>query len=144
VRDALRVLLVDDEPDTVATLKEILQDEGYGVATAGGVPAALRTLREERPDAVIADISMPELSGYELGREVRRIFGKQAPMLIAISGVWKGQTDRMLAELAGFQFFLEKPCEPRVVISLLAPLKEHQPEPPVSFTEVTAPETGDL
>ncbi len=139
MRDSLRLLVVDDELDTVATLKEVLHDEGHSVATAHSVPAALRVLGEERPDAVIADINMPGASGYELGREVRRIYGDQGPMLIAISGVWKGQTDRMLAEPAGFQFFLEKPCEPRVLLSLLAPLKRREPPPAVSLTEITLP-----
>ena len=146
-RQSLRLLVVDDEPDTVATLKAILEDEGHSVATAGSVLAALRHLREERPDAIVADINMPDLSGYELGREARRIYGALAPMLIAISGVWKGQTDRMLAQLAGFQFFLEKPCEPKVLLSLLSPLKRQEARPSVSLTEITAPiepEPGDL
>jgi CheY-like chemotaxis protein len=135
-RQSLRVLLVDDEPDTVATLKAVLEDEGHSIVTAPAVPQALQILREERPDAVIADIHMPGLSGYELGRQVQRIYGSEGPMLIAISGIWKGQTDRMLAQLAGFDFFLEKPCDPRVVISLLAPIKRQAPKPSV-FDEPT-------
>jgi CheY-like chemotaxis protein len=135
-RQSLRLLVVDDEPDTVATLKAVLEDEGHSVVTASAVPPALKILREERPDAVIADIHMPGLSGYELGRQVQRIYGAEGPMLIAISGIWKGQTDRMLAQLAGFEFFLEKPCDPRVVISLLAPIKRQPPKPWV-FDEPT-------
>jgi DNA-binding response OmpR family regulator len=139
MRESLFVLVVDDEPDTVATLTEILRDEGHRIVGAHSVPAALRHIAEERPDAVIADIHLPGVSGYELARELRRIYSDQVPMLIAVSGIWKGQTDRMLAELSGFQFFLEKPCDPRVVVSLLAPLKRREAPPVVSLTEVTAP-----
>lgn len=143
MRESLRLLVVDDEPDTVLTLSAVLKDEGHSVASAGSVPAALRLLAEERFDAIIADIHLPGVSGYELAREVHRIYGDQRPMLMAISGIWKGQTDRMLSELSGFQFFLEKPCDPQVVLSLLAPLKRREAMPAVSFTEPTL-EPGDL
>ena len=136
MRESLRLLVVDDEPDTVATLKAVLEDEGHSIATAGSTPAALRLLETEPFDAVIADIHLPGVSGYELAREVRRIFGDQAPMMIAISGIWKGQTDRMLSSLSGFEFFLEKPCDPRVVVGLLAPLKRRAAVP-VLFNEKT-------
>ena len=137
MRESLRLLVVDDEPDTVATLTAVLEEEGHTVVTAYTVPAALRRIAEELPDAVVADIHMPGLSGYELAREVRRMYGDQSPMLIAISGIWKGQTDRMLSTLSGFDFFLEKPCDPRVVVSLLAPLKRRQPPAAVSLVEKT-------
>jgi hypothetical protein len=45
------------------------------------------------------------------------------PMMIAISGKWVGQTDRMLADLAGFKHFLRKPCDPRTLLELLEPLR---------------------
>lgn len=137
MRESLFILVVDDEPDTVATLSEILRDEGHRIVGAHSVPAALRHIAQERPDAIIADIHMPGLSGYVLAREVRRIFGEQPPMLIAISGVWKGQTDRMLSSLSGFEFFLEKPCDPRVVLGLLAPLKRREAPAAVSLVEKT-------
>jgi CheY-like chemotaxis protein len=139
VRESLRLLVVDDEPDTVATLSAVLQDEGHSVAGAASVPAALRLIAQEKPDAIIADINMPGVSGYELAREVHRIFGHEAPMMIAISGVWKGQTDRMLSNLSGYRFFLEKPCDPKVVLSLLSPLKRQEAKPSVSLTEDTVP-----
>ena len=58
------------------------------------VAAAMRG----RPDAFIFD--MPGLSGYSVARAIREIYGDATPLLIAISGRWVGQTDKMLAELA--------------------------------------------
>jgi CheY-like chemotaxis protein len=133
----LRLVIADDEPDTVLTLSAILSDEGHSVVAAHNGPAAIMELRRGAVDALIVDINMPGISGYEVAREARRIYGDLAPMLIAISGRWTGQTDRMLSELAGFHHFLEKPCDPKVVLSLLAPLKRRPPRPPVSLLDDT-------
>jgi len=134
---SLRLVIVDDEPDTVLTLSAILADEGHSVVAAHNGQAAIMEIRRVAPDALIVDISMPGISGYEVAREARRIFGDLAPMLIAISGKWTGQTDRMLSKLAGFHHFLEKPCDPKVLLSLLAPLKRRPPRPPVSLLDDT-------
>jgi DNA-binding response OmpR family regulator len=134
---SLRIIVADDERDTVATLSAILADEGHIVVEAFSAVQALREIAERPADVVIVDISMPGVSGYEVAREVRRIYGGLEPLLIAISGKWTGQTDRMLSKLAGFNYFLEKPCEPKVLISLLAPLKRQAPRPSVSLVDDT-------
>ena len=123
----LRVLVADDERDTVMTLSAILCDEGHFVAGAYSGSAVISAVKKERPDALIIDIDMPGLSGYSVAREVREIFGDASPLLVAISGRWAGQTDRMLAELAGFSHFLEKPCDPQALLRLLEPLRALPP-----------------
>jgi len=135
----LRIVVADDERDTVMTLSAILADEGHIVVETFSAPQALRELRQQAPDALIVDISMPGVSGYDVAREVRKIFGNLSPMLIAISGKWTGQTDIMLSKLAGFHYFLEKPCDPKVLLSLLAPLKRQPERSPVSLMEDTVP-----
>src|SRR5258708_39954302 len=97
---SLRLVIVDDEPDTVLTLSAILVDEGHSVVAAHNGQAAIMEIRKGVPDALIVDISMPGISGYEGAREARRIFGDLAPMLIAMSGKWTCQTDRMVWKLA--------------------------------------------
>lgn len=134
---SLRIIIADDERDTVATLGAILADEGHIVVETFSAAQALRAIREQPADVLIVDISMPGASGYDVAREVRRIYGHLAPLLISISGKWTGQTDRMLSKLAGFHYFLEKPCEPKVLISLLAPLKRQAPKPSVSLVDDT-------
>jgi CheY-like chemotaxis protein len=137
LRRNLRLIVCDDERDTVATLCEILRDEGDQVREAHAGVQAIREVRAAPPDAVIVDINMPGISGYEVAREVRRLYGEFAPVMIAISGRWTGQTDRMLSKLAGFEYFLEKPCDPQVLLSLLAPLRRQPPKPPVSLIDDT-------
>jgi len=134
---SLRIVVADDERDTVVTLSAILADEGHTVVETFSAVQALREIRQQAADAVIVDISMPGASGYDVAREVRRIYGDAAPLLISISGKWTGQTDRMLSKLAGFNYFLEKPCDPKVLISLLAPLKRQAPRPSVSLVDDT-------
>jgi len=63
-----KILLVDDEPDTVSTLKFRLEKKGYEVQTATDGLEALETLREGPFDLVLADFMMPELNGLELAR----------------------------------------------------------------------------
>lgn len=134
---SLRIVIVDDELDTVRTLCAILADEGNDVVGAHTGAEALKEIRVCVPDAVVVDINMPGISGYEVARELRRLYGELAPMLIAISGKWTGQTDRMLSKMAGFHHFLEKPCDPRVLIGLLAPLKRQEPKRPISLVDDT-------
>jgi DNA-binding response OmpR family regulator len=122
---ALRLVIADDEPDTVTSLMAILNDEGHSVFGAHRGGEVISMVRLERPDAVILDIDMPGISGYAIAREIREMFGeKSCPLLIAISGKWVGQTDKMLAELAGFHYFLRKPCEPKKLLELLEPLRK--------------------
>lgn len=118
----LQIIVADDEPDTVLTLAAILKDAGYGVIEASRGPEVIAHAKRQKPDALILDIEMPGMSGYTVAREVREFYQVDTPLLICISGKWVGQTDRMLADLAGFSHFIQKPCDPRVLLALLEPL----------------------
>jgi|1185.fasta_scaffold551760_2 DNA-binding response OmpR family regulator len=123
-RRPLYLLVADDERDTVQTLGTILSDEGHEVVGMHKGPTVIEQVRRRKPDAVILDIDMPGMSGYSVAREVRATFEMSPPLLIAISGKWVGQTDRMLADLAGFSHFLQKPCDPQILLALLEPLRQ--------------------
>jgi DNA-binding response OmpR family regulator len=116
---ALRIVVADDEPDTVTSLMAVLCLEGHSVFGSHHGADVMPEVRSNKPDAVILDIDMPHLSGYAIARDIRESLGASAPLLIAISGKWVGQTDRMLAELAGFDHFLQKPCHPEALLELL-------------------------
>ncbi len=66
-----KILIVDDEPDVLSYLEMLLQDCGYETLTARNGNEALEILREERPDLVTLDISMPEASGTRFYKEVK-------------------------------------------------------------------------
>jgi CheY-like chemotaxis protein len=69
-----RVLLIDDEIDNLEVLQELLEMEGHHVDAAGSGPAALeRFHRGERYDLVLCDVGMPQMSGWQVVREIRRL-----------------------------------------------------------------------
>jgi len=131
---ALRVVVADDERDTVLTLSALLGTEGHRVIAAYTGREVIDEVHKTRPDAVIADIAMPGMSGYGVARELRRVYGDEAPLMIAISGMWIGPTDRMLSRLSGFDHYLQKPCDPAALLALLAPLATRPPRPLVDLT----------
>jgi two-component system, cell cycle response regulator len=66
------ILVVDDAPPNVKLLRLILKDAGYRVLEAGSGPEALDILRREKPDAMVLDVRMPGMTGYEVCQTVRR------------------------------------------------------------------------
>ena len=118
---ALRVLVADDERDAANTLARLLQHEGYEARTAYDGSEALRVAPDFTPDVVILDIRMPGINGYDVARALRARHG--AIVLIALTG-WKQKTDKIFAEVAGFDHHFGKPCEPQAIIDLLGRLKQ--------------------
>ena len=131
---SLRILVADDERDTVQTLAAILGDEGHQVVEAYNGPAVLAEMKKDLPDAIIIDINMPDISGLAVAREARRIYGHATPLMIAISGKFIAESDRMLADIAGFDHFLQKPCDISRLLELLAPLTARPPQPAPDFS----------
>lgn len=119
---SLRIIVADDDRDTVLTLKAVLDDEGHDVVGVHSGSGVLNALREFRPDALILDIAMPDISGFVVAKRIRAQFGAVHPMLIAISGLYNKRPDKVLAQVVGFDHHLTKPCDPAEVVALLAPL----------------------
>jgi DNA-binding response OmpR family regulator len=117
---ALRVLVADDDADTVQTLTALLELEEHAVRAVHTGDDVLLAIPTFRPDAIILDISIPGLSGYAVAQAVRHSFtDMRRPLMIAISGMWKQAGDRLVAQQVGFDHYLVKPCDPREVIQLL-------------------------
>ena len=116
----LRLIVADDDRDTVWSLSAILRDEGHTVLGVHRGEELLRAARFLRPDAAVIDLQMPGMSGYAVAQELRSMFyPAPAPLLIAISGTWLHVSDRLLAQHLGFDHHLAKPCDPRELISIL-------------------------
>jgi DNA-binding response OmpR family regulator len=120
INRALRVLVADDDADTVQTLAALLELEGHAVRAVHTGDDVLPAIPIFRPDAIILDISIPGLSGYAVAQAVRHSFtDMRRPLMIAISGMWKQAGDRLVAQQVGFDHYLVKPCDPREVVQLL-------------------------
>ena len=120
-RRRLRVLVADDERDQVATLAMLLLDEGHEVREVYRGSEVLRMVRDFDPDVALIDIGMPGMTGYDVAREIRQVFGVGRPLLIAVTG-WKQSSDRILARLAGFDHHLPKPFDTAKLLELMEPL----------------------
>ena len=117
----LRVLVVDDDQDSVLTLSILLQDEGHDVRVAYSGGSALVVAHHFKPDVVYIDISLPDISGWEVARQLHS--GDAAPpVLIAVSGVYTKAADRILAKTVGFSHFVAKPYDPPALLALLDPI----------------------
>jgi PAS domain S-box-containing protein len=112
---SLRLLLVDDHADTRRILSRLLGKCGHQVATAESAQAALKLMEIEQFDALVSDIGLPDMSGYELVREAKR---RQPVRGIALSGFGMEEDVRRSLE-AGFDYHLTKPVEFQELKSLL-------------------------
>ena len=121
--DGVRVLVVEDDPYTLEMLRVILRNRGAEVITALSAADALKALERSRPDALISDIAMPDLDGYELIEKVRQRGPEgggdiPAAALTAYARV----EDRIHALTAGFQMYVQKPVEPDELVAVVANL----------------------
>lgn len=119
----LRIIIADDDRDTVWTLATILRDEGHSVQGVQRGEEVLSAAHFLRPDVAVIDLQMPGMSGYAVAQELRNMFYPlPGPLLIAISGTWNKGSDRLLAQHIGFDHHLAKPCAPDELLRVLAPL----------------------
>lgn len=117
---ALRIVVVDDDPDTVLTLSMLLRDEGHEVREVYSGRLVMGSMIDFDPDVVILDIGLPGLSGWEVAREIRRRYGNTRPILIGISGEYRAGADKVLAQILGFDHYLVKPYAPADLLKALA------------------------
>lgn len=106
----LRILVVDDNRDSAESLAMLLELGGHEVRTSYDGVAALDAIAADRPDAVLLDIGLPGLDGYEVARRVRAMPGAAAVLLVAVSG-YGGEDDRERSRDAGFDHHLVKPVD---------------------------------
>jgi PAS domain S-box-containing protein len=121
--DRVKVLLVDDEPDSLLLLKALLLPAGAEIRLANDTQSALDVLQVWQPDVLVSDIGMPANDGYELIRIIRQRNPADAPWLPAIALTGYASTeDRIWALSAGFQMHIAKPVEPAELITVIASL----------------------
>jgi CheY-like chemotaxis protein/two-component sensor histidine kinase len=120
--DALRVLVVDDEPDARRLLVRVLQQAGAVVTAAASAVEAMGALDTANPEVLISDLAMPGQDGFDLIRQVRAS-GHQVKDLPAVTlTAFVRKQDCRKALLAGFQTHVPKPADPHDLTAVIASL----------------------
>jgi PAS domain S-box-containing protein len=125
----LRILVVDDNTDARDSLGALLRFLGAEVRLAHDGPEALGACEAYRPDAVLLDIGMPGMDGYEVARRIRSASDGERPLLVALTG-WGQRDDRRSAREAGFDEHLVKPVDVgmlQAVFAARAAARQEQP-----------------
>ena len=105
----LRVLLVDDNVDTVLSFSMLIEAYGHDVRTAHDGLAAVQAAIDYRPDVALLDIGLPGLNGYEVAKRIRQCSNLENVVLVALTGYGQ-DSDRETSRQAGFNHHLVKPA----------------------------------
>ena len=115
MRRQFRVLVVDDEPDILAVLRATLAAEGFDVVVAQDALAGLRAAYQHHPDAILLDVMMPKVDGFEACRRLREM--TEVPIIFVTA---KGTIEDIVKGLSlGADDYLVKPFERTELVSRL-------------------------
>jgi signal transduction histidine kinase len=116
-----RILVADDNPDSAETLQIMLEVMGNEVRVARDGEEAVQAAAEFHPDAILLDIGMPKLNGYDACARIRELPGGREPLIVALTG-WSQEEDRARSKEAGFDRHLVKPVEPATLEGIIRTL----------------------
>ena len=117
----VRILLVEDEPESAEFVKRLLEDYGADVTVVASAPAALECLKITIPDILIGDIGLPEMDGYELIERIRRRSVAEGGTIPAVAlTAFARSEDRTRALRAGYQAHIAKPLESAELVATVA------------------------
>jgi CheY-like chemotaxis protein len=114
-----RVLVVDDNPDSVQAMVFLLEIRGYEARGCLSGSSCLELAEEWRPHIVLLDLGMPTMDGFEVARRLQEVDGLTDTVLIAWTG-FDGVDDQERTRQAGFAMHLVKPVDPEVLLKTIA------------------------
>jgi DNA-binding NarL/FixJ family response regulator len=112
------VLVVDDDPAVLELMELALSDAGHATCCASSGEEAFAALADEAISAAVLDVNLPDRSGYEVCREIRRLYGPGLP-IVFVSGERREAYDRIGGLLLGADDYLVKPFDPRELVARL-------------------------
>lgn len=125
IADALRIMVVDDNVDAAHSLAVLLQALGHHVTVKTNAKTALDEASMTPPDVFILDIGLPDISGYDLTRQLRARCDCTRATFIALTGYGQPQ-DREMSVAAGFDHHLVKPADTQLLMKVLASAKRNE------------------
>ncbi len=119
--EKIKILLVDDEPEIIRTVKRRLESEGYGVSVATDGLEAVRLAWETHPDLVILDIMLPKMNGYEVCKKLRQSEDfRRVPVLILTA--MTQEKDKSAGFACGADAYMRKPFRAQELLGKLREL----------------------
>lgn len=127
-----KILIVDDEMDTLSLVAMMLESKGYQIVTAWNGEKALQIAQQERPNLILLDTMMPGMDGFEVTRQLRQSKATQDIPIIIFSAK-TGIDDRVQGLESGADAYLTKPISARELIAHIKAvlLRSLEPQPPV-------------
>jgi two-component system cell cycle response regulator DivK len=119
-----RVLIVEDQADNRAILRDLLSNAGYDLIEATDGEEGVALAESKRPDLIVMDVQLPIIDGYEATRRIKSNAALRSIPIIAVTS-YALSGDEMKARAAGCDAYVAKPFSPR---QLLAKIREHLPE----------------
>ena len=116
--EAVRILVVEDDPDSREGLRELLEVWGHSVEVAESGGEGIEKALRGRPEIALIDIGLPEIDGFEVAQRIREAIGESPMILVALTG-YAGAEDRRRALESGFDAHLAKPINAEKLSSLL-------------------------
>jgi PAS domain S-box-containing protein len=116
------VLAVDDDPDALALVREILETAGARVRTATSARAALESIEADVPDVLVSDLGMPGMDGFEMIQRIRKMEGPARELPAAALTAYARSEDRSKALRLGFEMHLAKPIDPSELVAAVSSL----------------------
>lgn len=114
----LRVLIAEDDRDTAASLEALLLNEGHSTRCVYRGREVLGVAKTFGADVLLVDIGLPGISGYDIARIFRKMYGNRRPKLIAVTA-WNRVPDKLMAKAAGFDHHFGKPYDPNELLAVL-------------------------
>jgi PAS domain S-box-containing protein len=119
----ITVLAVDNDPDSLLLVADVLREAGAFVVAAGSAAEAFERLAERSPDVIVADIEMPQMNGYEFIERLRSQPKDHGSLIPAAAlTAYARAEDRTRSLLSGFQIHLAKPIEPGELLAAVGAL----------------------
>jgi len=114
-----KVLIVDDSPAQVLTLKKLVEEWGHLALTATDGDKAIETARREQPDVILMDVIMPGMNGFQTARQLTRIESTHAIPIIFVS-IRGGEADRVWGMRQGAIAYITKPVNPELLCDAIS------------------------
>lgn len=121
-----RILIIEDNPDNLDLLQYVLDRAGFSTSYAMDGKTGLVMARQERPDMILLDLSIPEIDGWELSRQIKADSELSSIIIVAVTGhALPG--DRRHALECGCDGYISKPLN---MVTFISQVKEYLGQPP--------------